>query len=634
MLLNNEKKGNFGSFSQAGRISAKQFQMIVNKDKILNSKQFDHKKILNNFLKRNGYQNIFFDDNKKDRFFKQNSNDDDDLNDSKLNVLEDEINIFEIESKKLNSQEKKPKKSNKKKRKNFSAFHRTNNSNYKYHDKHMSDLKIINEKINKEKNNDIKKDLFSVAIPSRNFIWKKSPMPTEWKNMPKREILYTKKNDAKIYLNQENLLDHMAGKCFVDMNKQTVRGDFFGDDLRTYVQKKYENNFDNKNFLSQRSMSENFKNKNFFNDDNNKFSRNKNNLYRPLSMTTNFSSKTNNKKGKNLEYSKSKENILNSVNNQIDDDDDSSENDSFYKFKDVYQKQFKKIKFPNQNYIQLSNVKSAKSMSSKSSQISNISNKIQHSKTSKNFFRNKKNKKLEIKAPDFKTIISREYLTKLKEKNQNFVPFFLPNYNQVRERTIMMVDYKEKRKNAKTPNKYFKGIDPFYFYDYNKNFSKFNNHIEIHSPDFKKMVSRPIDDNPLPSYMKNLYNRNAIYSVNEKSLKMNNYENGKFLQNYSDFFPKKSFNKFINLNLLNSDFIINKQISEGIKNENDKKYNNDYLIKSMRFYRKNYDDLIKESELNKFDNITLKTIKKESILKQEELESFFKNYQQETFQKK
>lgn len=197
MLLNNEKKGNFGSFSQAGRISAKQFQMIVNKDKILNSKQFDHKKILNNFLKRNGYQNIFFDDNKKDRFFKQNSNDDDDLSDSKLNVLEDEINIFEIESKKLNSQEKKPKKSNKKKRKNYSAFHRTNNSNYKYHDKHMSDLKIINEKINKEKNNDIKKDLFSVAIPSRNFIWKKSPMPTEWKNMPKREILYTKKTTQK-----------------------------------------------------------------------------------------------------------------------------------------------------------------------------------------------------------------------------------------------------------------------------------------------------------------------------------------------------------------------------------------------------------------------------------------------------
>ena len=53
-----------------------------------------------------------------------------------------------------------------------------------------------------------------------------------------------------------------------------------------------------------------------------------------------------------------------------------------------------------------------------------------------------------------------------------------------------MVDYKDKKKRAKTPNKYFKGIEPFYFNNYNKYFSKFNNHQEIHSPNFKKMVSR------------------------------------------------------------------------------------------------------------------------------------------------
>ena len=594
MYFNNEKKNSFGSFSQAGKISAKQFQMIVNKDKILNNNKKNNKLILNNFLKRNGYNNIFLEENKKDRFL--NSNDDDDLNDSNLNILEDEINIFEIESKKLKKSTKKTKK------KFFSAFHRTNNNNYKYHDQHMFDLKIINEKLNKEKNNNNKKDLFSVSIPSRNFIWKKSPMPTEWKNMPKREILYTKINDAKIYLNQEDLLKNMAGKSFVDMNKQTVRGDFFGDDLRTYVQKKYEEENDFK-----RSMSEKLY-------ENNKFSRNKK-IIRPLSMTTNFSSNNNNN---------NKENCL--FNNENDDDDSSEQNDSYNKFKEVYQKQFKKNK---KNYIKLNNVKSSKSMSSKSSQISNFSNKIQHSKTSKNFFKKNKQKN-EIKAPNFKTIISREYLNKLKDKNKFLVPFFLPNFNQVRERTIMMVDYKDKKKRAKTPNKYFKGIEPFYFNNYNKYFSKFNNHVEIHSPNFKKMVSRPIDNNPLPSYMKKLFNRNAIYSINEQSLKMNNYSNGKFLQNSTDFFPKKSFNKIINLNLLNSDVFINKKIAEKIKNENDK----DYLIKSMRFYRKNYDDLIKESELNKFDNITLKTIKKESVLKQEEIECFFKNYQQEINKKK
>ena len=108
MYFNNEKKNSFGSFSQAGKISAKQFQMIVNKDKILNNNKKNNKLILNNFLKRNGYNNIFLEENKKDRFL--NSNDDDDLNDSNLNILEDEINIFEIESKKLKKSTKKTKK--------------------------------------------------------------------------------------------------------------------------------------------------------------------------------------------------------------------------------------------------------------------------------------------------------------------------------------------------------------------------------------------------------------------------------------------------------------------------------------------------------------------------------------------
>ena len=63
MYFNNEKKNSFGSFSQAGKISAKQFQMIVNKDKILNNNKKNNKLILNNFLKRNGYNNIFLEEN-------------------------------------------------------------------------------------------------------------------------------------------------------------------------------------------------------------------------------------------------------------------------------------------------------------------------------------------------------------------------------------------------------------------------------------------------------------------------------------------------------------------------------------------------------------------------------------------
>ena len=64
---------------------------------------------------------------------------------------------------------------------------------------------------------------------------------------------------------------------------------------------------------------------------------------------------------------------------------------------------------------------------------------------------------------------------------------------------------------------------------------------------------------------------------------------------------KKSFNKIVNLNLLNSKaFLENVLNKEGISH---------FLKNTLKFYRKNYKSLLKESLLNKFDNVTYKTIK-------------------------
>ena len=76
------------------------------------------------------------------------------------------------------------------------------------------------------------------------------------------------------------------------------------------------------------------------------------------------------------------------------------------------------------------------------------------------------------------------------------------------------------------------------------------------------------------------------------------------------------------MNLLNSkQFIENafgdkKQLEKG----------NDYIAKSMKFYNKNYDDLMKESLLSRFDNVTYKTIKKENKIDQKDVEKFLKNF--------
>lgn len=111
--------------------------------------------------------------------------------------------------------------------------------------------------------------------------------------------------------------------------------------------------------------------------------------------------------------------------------------------------------------------------------------------------------------------------------------------------------------------------------------------------------------------------------LTEKALKMNNFADGKFSSSMTSFWPKKSFNKIINLNLLNSTKF---KENVGLKNgEEPSEANeiNEYILKSMKFYSnhhsiillftpidKNYDDLMKESLLNKFDNVTFKTIKR------------------------
>ena len=76
--------------------------------------------------------------------------------------------------------------------------------------------------------------------------------------------------------------------------------------------------------------------------------------------------------------------------------------------------------------------------------------------------------------------------------------------------------------------------------------------------------------------------------MTEKALKMNNFSEGKFSTSSTSFWPKKSFNKIINLNLLNS-----KKFKENVGievDENAYKSNefSDYIHKSMKFYSKTY----------------------------------------------
>ena len=106
---------------------------------------------------------------------------------------------------------------------------------------------------------------------------------------------------------------------------------------------------------------------------------------------------------------------------------------------------------------------------------------------------------------------------------------------------------------------------------------------------------------------------------------MNNYSNAQFAKTTDSFWPKKSHNKIINLNLLNSQKFI-----ESLMNKNEFKEENQnsltqYIDKSLKFYNKNFEDLLKESMLSKFDGVTFKSIQKKS--KVNKLDNFIMNYE-------
>ena len=108
-MLENEDKGSYGAYSAVGKNSIEIFANIRRKDKILNPQSYNKNKIsIIDFLKRNGYHNIHGDDQK----LKTNRNED--LDESQLEEVEEEIDIFKMEAtRKLN---KKPTQRKKKKK--------------------------------------------------------------------------------------------------------------------------------------------------------------------------------------------------------------------------------------------------------------------------------------------------------------------------------------------------------------------------------------------------------------------------------------------------------------------------------------------------------------------------------------
>jgi len=227
----------------------------------------------------------------------------------------------------------------------------------------------------------------------------------------------------------------------------------------------------------------------------------------------------------------------------------------------------------------------------------------------------------EISVPDFQKTLSREQREKVKALRIINTHFISPDYSQVRERIITMTKYNKPKKYIPRIKK-MEGFDSGITFDIDSIYNKIDNHTEIKTPNFKLMTSR-IDkkNSKLPTYMQNIFDRKSIDVITEKSLQLNNYSQGKFMSPSTSFFPKRSYNNIINLNLLNYENLTGRNIKDDVL-ESQK----EQLKSSINFYNKNYEELIKEGGLNKFDNITYKTIHQRRKIDPNDMEKFLINF--------
>ncbi len=485
-MVENDSKGWFGSFSIAGRESAEKYRI-------------KKKKIMTKSLKKKLLKKIL-------------NPEDNDINNQTEDVLEEEIDIFDIKYKQPNKiQIQKLKQS--KSQKEYPNIY-INNENkgillnkerYKYHNNNIIRIERLKEE---EKKKLLQSNSISKYNPKMEYIWSRSLSGPKWNTLtPRKFNIDIKNNNWEIYNNPKSSIEEK--KCLVNMEKQTMRyGIPLFHDSRIRYEKKYTPPKKNRILYHKLNIK--------------KYNKTPNVNLRKKFF---FSPKSNN-------------------NNLI-------------------------------NYVK------AKSI------------------------------------PDFKKTVSRRNLYNIKKGDDLLSPSLMPNYSYIQERPIMMVLYDTK--SYKKTQKDFKGMDTSFLYNIDKIFNKYNNHKEVNVPLFKDMYSRPNTYfDTLPSHMKGIYSRLSGNTITNKTLKMNNYIDSKFFDGYNTFFPKKSFNKVINMSLINSDK--NQFKDNNIDNNN--QFNNlaNYFNKTINFYKSNYDNLIDESVFKKFDNVTYKTIERKNSLNIKDLE--------------
>ena len=607
MLIINDKKGWFGSFSEVGKRAAK-MNLLISRDPlnlIKAKKKFSNK----GSLVISAFESS---ENKNKPIFKKGEDTFDiftidETDKAKLEELAKE-GVPKSSSKYKQIQKKQNKKNNKKN--TFRIQSALNNDNsrkryYHYYDMHRKKKNKITVQDNPP---------CTKYNPKYTSIFKRSASTPAWSTMRGRDN-YIKRDEHPFYIEHENILDTMAGKSFIDMKKQSKnKGNYikisrppssYGSNSLTLKKSISVYNSYNRNILVNNINNAN--NKRPFSSINPRVRR-KNYSINLRSNISAFSESKNNPNISKIEKNSKNKHITNIQKNKTIDADLNKSNNKLINISG------NKSNINEDIENHLSKSENEKEDEDEDEDISEDSYELyKHVYTKKIKNKNKRKNENEyqketIKGPDLKKMLSREALDKLNDDKSPVVPYLLPNFSPIHGRHIMMVVYDRKKHKINRSKAASLGrIDNTFYYNPNDILTKINNYVSSHPPNFKLMTSRPDDEDPLPSYMKRIYSRNSCYDITQLSLKLNNYKNRGFTTMHSSFWPKKSYNKIVNLNLLKSKKFLNNVI--GNQNNLLKQFKG--LKTSLKFYNKNYEDILRENFLERFDNVTYKSIKRD-----------------------
>lgn len=545
------------NYSLMGKISIQKYPIIFQKDEMMKGIQKKYK-----------IKDLFTPDEPK-----------------KNDKLEEYYTLFNKYQ--LSSKDNRNSKRKKKSKLEFSCKLMKNNPRLIYHNKHF-----YNEEKKKGKS-----DSYSCTyVPKYDFIKPKLLTGPIWKNLKGRKEKKKEIDLRNYYINKMDFMNNPDIKCLVNMNKTTQRGEFINE---KNIRLRNETTFIKPNIYIDEDK------------------------YKNISLFVNLSN-VNHKYFKN-KYQNYFNNNINKKNRKVKSRLTRNKNDiNSGKTIDIFSKTYNKFNFNrSNNYFEeektrINNNESTNRKQNKTINNIDIDNQNLNLNIKKDYTRIgttnsysiKGNNMKENRAPDFKKIISREQVEKTKGERKYKIPFIIPNYSLVREKPLVMTIYRKdkiKEKDYNPKSKTIEGIDYKIKYEPDKIINKCNNHLEINVPNFDNMLSREYSEkNPLPIYMKNIYDRGSICRITEKTLNLNKYKEGKMASASSSFLPKKSFNKIININLIKSQNFREKINDEFI----DKKKE---ILKTEVKRKTNEDEInnLKElGALTQFENFTYKTIEK------------------------